>query len=261
MSFIATAIAGGGGSALGGALIGAGSLASGALGYFGATSAANAQVNAESAALAAQNQARSKLDPWINVGTGANYTLGSLYGIGSTGQPAPSRFTNDFSTFTNSPDFQFAQQQGTLGLQRYENAAGLALSGGALKDVAQFNQGLASQQYGNYFNRLMQISQMGQGAATAGVSGANAAAQTMGAIGQSTASGIIGGTNAITGGINSGISNSLMYQGVQNQANYNSLFQAAMNRSSYANPGNPLQLGPYAPTPFASAGTISGGLQ
>lgn len=219
MVFVASAGAAGLGSA---ALIGGGSLASGLLGYFGSTSAANAQVNAESAALAAQNQARSKLDPFINVGTGATYTLGSLYGIGPNGQ---STGPPDFSSFTNSPDYQFAQQQGNLGLQRYENAAGLALSGGALKDVAQFNQGLATQQFGNYFNRLMGLSQQGASAAGAGVSGANAAAGTMGNIGASQASGIIGGTNAITGGINSGIQNSLLYN--------------AINRSSYAQPTAP----------------------
>ena len=37
----------------------------------------------------------------------------------------------------------------------------LAGSGGALAAASQYNQGLATQQYGNYFNRLMQISQNG----------------------------------------------------------------------------------------------------
>lgn len=202
-------------------IIGAASVGSSLIGANAAKSASDAQVNAENNALAAQNAARAKLDPWINVGTGANYTLGSLYGIGKDGTSTPANA--DYSAFTNSPDYAFAQQQGELGLTRAENARGLNLSGGALKDISQFNQGLATQQFGNYFNRLMSLSQLGQSAAGQGVQGANAAAQTMGNIGQSQASGIIGGANAITGGINSGISNSLLYN--------------AINRSSYSPPG------------------------
>ena len=70
--------------------------------------------------------------------------------------------------------------------------------------------------------------------------GANAAAGTLGSIGQSLASGTIGGVNAISGGVNSGISNSLMYMGVKNQADQNALLQASLaNRSSYAPPAVP----------------------
>lgn len=204
MSFVATAIVGG-------------SLISGGLGYLGATNAANAQVSAENNALAAQNAARSTLNPFINVGTGATYTLGQMYGIGQNGQPTGAG--NDFSSFTNSPDYQFALQQGNQATQNYLNASGLGMSGAGLTAISNFNQGLASQQFGNYFNRLMGLSNQGMQAATAGVSGANAAANTMGNIGASQASGIIGGTNALTGGINSGISNSLLYSALRNTGN------------------------------------------
>jgi hypothetical protein len=71
------------------------------------------------------------------VGQGANYTLGSLYGIGTNGQPANNP-TIDYSQFTSSPDYQFAQQQGNAALQNYENANGLAGSGGALAAASQF---------------------------------------------------------------------------------------------------------------------------
>jgi hypothetical protein len=221
------------------AVIGGASLGSAALGYFGAQKAAKTQAGFEQQglglqqnALAQQEAARAQLTPWITSGAGANKALSGLYGPKA-----------DYSQFTRSPDYQFAQQQGNLGLQRYENATGMALSGGALKDVSQFNQGLASQQFGNYFNRLMSLSQLGMSAAGAGASsawqgvqGANAAAGTLGSIGQSTASGTIGGVNAFSGGINSGISNSLLYGGIKNQADQNALLQASINRSSYAPP-------------------------
>src|SRR6185312_8161048 len=206
-------------------IIGAATLGSAAIGASAASKASKAQVAMEQQGLDAQNAARAKLDPFINVGTGANYTLGQMYGIGKDGQPTGAG--NDFSQFTNSPDYAFAQQQGELGLTRAENARGLNLSGGALKDISQFNQGLATQQFGNYFNRLMSLSQLGgSAAASAANSGAqmsNQIGNTMGNIGQSQASGIIGGANAITGGINSGIQNSLLYN--------------AINRSSYSPPG------------------------
>jgi len=206
--------------------IGAASLGSAFIGANAANRASDAQSQAAANALAAQQAAVAKLNPWINTGTGANYTLGSLYGIGqdgSTGHP------QDFSAFTNSPDYKFALDQGQLGLDRYENAKGLTLSGGALKDVSQFNQGLATQQFGNYYNRLLSLSQMGQGAASSAVGGTNAIANTMMGQGQAQASGIVGGANALTGGINSGITNSLLYN--------------AINRSSYAPSSSPFNFG------------------
>lgn len=209
MSFVATAIVGG-------------SLVSGGLGYLASTQAAHAQVGAETQALQTQNAARAQLQPWINTGQQANMTLSRLTGgVGS----AP-----DFSSFTNSPDYAFALSQGNDALRNYLNATGMGLSGAGLTAISQYNQGLASQQYGNYFNRLMQLSTLGSNAASAGVGGANAAAGTIGSIGQSQASGIVGGTNALTGGINSGISNTLLYNAVNrggNPSGYNFIDAAA----------------------------------
>ena len=197
-------------------ILGAAGLGSAVIGASAADKASSRQYDAAMSALEMQNQARAKLDPYINVGTGATYSLGSLYGIGKDGQ---SGGTPDFSGFTNSPDYAFAKEQGQLGLDRIQNARGMALSGGALKEASQFNQGLATQQFGNYFNRLLSLSQIGQNAAGAGVGAANSAANTMQGAGQAQAAGIVGGANAITGGINSSISNSLLYN--------------AINRSSY----------------------------
>jgi hypothetical protein len=232
MSFVATAI-------VGGSVITAGA------GIYGSIKASDTQAAAESNALAAQNQARGQLEPWINVGTGANYTLGSLYGIGPDGQPTNAPV--NYSQFTNSPDYQFAQQQGNAALQNYENANGLAGSGGALAAASQYNEGLATQQYGNYFNRLMSLSTLGQGAASAGVGGANAAASTIGNIGASTASGIVGATNAVSGGVNSAINNSLLYQNNVLRQNQNTA--AATNPSSFASPASPI---PFPNAPFSA---------
>ncbi|MDB5607779.1 MAG: hypothetical protein JWP25_4679 [Bradyrhizobium sp.] len=247
MSFVAVAI---GGSALVG----------GAVGLYSANKAADTQAAAANNALAfqkqtyadnqprfadaktafssassafnnAQGNATAAFKPYMDAGAGATYTLGSL--MGQNGGKA------DYSSFYNSPDYNFAQQQGELGIERGANARGINLSGGTLKDLASFNSGLATQQYGNYFNRLMGLSQMGENAAT-GYAGAstnnatglsnvagglgnlatgaasanNAAATSIGnttqAVGQAQASGIVGGANAVTGSLNSGMQNSLL---------------------------------------------------
>lgn len=224
MSFVAVAI---GGSAL----------VSGGLGYLGATKAADTQAQAASNALDFQKQAfgttQANYKPYLDAGSQATYSLGKLLGTGPNGQQG----TPDYSGFYNSPDYAFAQQQGELGIERGANARGINLSGGTLKDLSSFNSGLATQQYGNYYNRLMGLAQLGGNAAAAAGGNATSASGQIGnttqAVGQAQASGIVGGTNAITGAIGSGVQNSLL-------ANY-----LGKSPSAYAdaNPGssrNPL---------------------
>jgi len=243
VSYIAAAI---GGSALIG---GGASIFSGLEQSNAASKASQAQVGEEQQALALQQQALGNLNPWINVGSGANYTLGSLYGIGANGQQtnAPS----NFSQFFNSPDYQFAQQQGQAGLVNYQNAEGLGGSGAGLAAASTFNQGLATQQFGNYFNRLMGLSQLGASSAQAGVSGANAAANTIGSIGQSQASGIIGSANAL-GSAASGVGSAL--SGSANSLLLASALGKAPNIGSSSASPSSYQWGtpsaPYTPTPW-----------
>lgn len=206
-------------------LIAGGSIGAALIGSSASSSAADKQAQSAANALSLQKQmfdtSQANYKPYLDTGKAATYSLGSLYGLpGADGSVKPP----DFSGFTNSPDYNFAQSQGELGLSRYLNATGMSMSGGALKDVSQFNTGLATQQFGNYFSRLMQLSQLGGNAASAaGGNAQNFSGQMSNSItggGQATASGIVGSANALTGGINSGITNSLLYN--------------AINRSSYA---------------------------
>jgi hypothetical protein len=230
MSYIASAIAVSGLAGAGASIFGASEQSS------AAKAAAQAQVSEEQQGFQLQQQQLQTLNPWINVGQGANYTLGSLYGIGQNGQQTNS--PSNFSQFFNSPDYQFAQQQGQAGLVNYQNAEGLGGSGAGLAAASTFNQGLATQQFGNYFNRLMGLSQLGASSAQAGIGGANAAAQTLGNIGASQASGITGSANAIAGGATgvasslSGVSNNLLLQSLI--SNKNNASTAASNPSSYS---------------------------
>src|ERR1700722_11171955 len=243
MSFVAAAVAGAG-------VLGAGaSIGSALIGSKAAGQASQAQVGEEQQALALQQQQLGQLDPWINVGSGANYTLGQLYGIGANGQSTNA--PQDFSSFFNSPDYKFAQQQGQAGLVNYQNAEGLGGSGAGLAAASTFNQGLATQQFGNYYNRLMGLSQLGSQSAQAGVSGANAAAGTLGQIGQSQASGIIGSANAL-GSAASGVGSAL--SGSANSLLLASALGKAPNIGSSSASPSSYQWGtpsaPYTPTPW-----------
>lgn len=68
--------------------------------------------------------------------------------------------------FKASPGYQFALQQGTQAVQRGEAARGLAGSGAEQKQLAQYGQGLANQEYGQYQSKLAGLAGMGQQAAT-----------------------------------------------------------------------------------------------
>lgn len=72
----------------------------------------------------------------------------------------------DYSSFTESPDYQFRLDQGEQALERGAAARGMNLSGATLKDLGEYSQGLASTEYGNWYNRL--AGQQGLGANVAG---------------------------------------------------------------------------------------------
>ncbi|HEX2243749.1 MAG TPA: hypothetical protein VHK27_10940 [Gammaproteobacteria bacterium] len=102
------------------------------------------------------------------------------------------------------PGYQWRMQQGAQGVMNTAAAGSGSLSGPALKALMEYNQGAASQEYGNAFNRfqtqqgnifqrLTSMAGMGQNAA-AGVG--NQAVATGGNIGAN----IVGGANAAAAG-------------------------------------------------------------
>jgi hypothetical protein len=113
-----------------------------------------------------------------------------------------------------------ALKEGENALTRAASANGTLGSGKYLKDAMAYNQGQASQEFGNSFNRLLGVAGMGQTA-----TGSGADYLTQGA--NASAAGKIGGASAINNGLTQGYSmysnNQLMnrlfpgsYQGVSN---------------------------------------------
>lgn len=118
-----------------------------------AQGAANAQQAAADAATAEQRRqfdlTRGDQAPWLQAGQGA---LAQMQALNS----------GDFGSFTQSPDYQFAFDQGLQGLDRSASARGGMFSGGADADRMKFASGLASQNYNQFYNRLQSMAGQGQ---------------------------------------------------------------------------------------------------
>ena len=205
---------------VGGAIVGGA-----ALNYLGSQRAAGAQADAANRATDTQwamyNQSRADNAPWRTMGT-------------DVGVPGMTRLMTDPGSFTGSPGYQFRFDQGMRALTNSQAARGGLLSGGAMKEATSYGQGIGSDEYMNEFNRYATMSGMGQ---TAVNNTTNAGVATAGNVGNSTmaagnarASGYIGGANAITGGLNSGINY------YQNQQLMSQLFGQPYYSTDYSSP-------------------------
>jgi hypothetical protein len=109
--------------------------------------------------------------------------------------------------FERSPAYQFLRDEGMRGIEGTAAARGMLNSGRTLRELSRYTTGLASQEYGNQFNRLYNLATMGSNAASGN---ANAALQTgnslaglMTGIGNAQAAGQVGQANAASGFFNS----------------------------------------------------------
>ena len=219
MSWVAVAI---GGSALVGA--GASIYASGR------------QTDAASNALNYQREADARtqgnLAPYMAAGRGALDRVNAVY----EGRPG-------WDNFLQSPDYQFRFGEGVRALDNSAAARGNLLSGNHLRGVTGFGQGLASNEFGNYFGRLMEGARLGQnsavGAGSLGLQGAGMVGNTMNAAGAASASGAVGAANAL----NSGVGNYLFYNALSNRSAY---APTVMTGSLPGMPNSPYY-GPVAP--------------
>lgn len=154
----------------------------------GAKDAARESAAGAAAALAENRRqydtSRADMMPWLEAGRGA---LGRL---------------QDPTAFTASPSYNFVRDEGMRGIENSFAARGGAASGNALRRLAEFNAGLASQEHNNWWNQQAGLAGVGQTSAqNLGVLGANSANNAGGLMQQQAnarASGIAGSTNALT---------------------------------------------------------------
>ena len=191
-------------------------IAGGAIvGAIGSTVAAGKQAAGQEAAANTQagmfNRIVQQEQPFIQGGYGAEKTLSQMLGPGGylTQQFAPTQ-----AQLNAYPGYQFALKTGQQAVRNADTPGVGALSGPALKDLMNFNTGLANTYYGQYFNqfqtqqsniynRLLGTAQLGQAAAgnlgTAGTGLGTGIAQAQAAAAGSQAGGIVGATNALGG--------------------------------------------------------------
>lgn len=140
----------------GAAIVAAGAIYSANKQAGAAKSAARAQQRAASSAIEQTqmnyDRTQQDLQPYIDAGKGAIAKMQSLN-------------SGDFSSFKQSPDYQFRFDQGLQALDRSAAARGSLFSGGHSADLIGYGQGMASQSYNDFYNRLAALSQGGQGAA------------------------------------------------------------------------------------------------
>ncbi len=112
-------------------------------------------------------------------------------------------------SFTQDPGAQFALQQGVKARDRSAAARGGLGAGAHLKDLERFGQGLASQQFNNRIQQLLQLAgggrQVAQSQAQLGQQSSSNIANLMGQAAGAQAAGVVGQGNALRGLIGAGI--------------------------------------------------------
>lgn len=237
-----------------------------------AKSAANRQAESADAATQAQMdmyyQNREDTMPWLKAGSSGLNNLSYLLGItpdktektddkGDVVKDAQGNvvYTDPFSNvnrdlggfgslsksfgasdFQTDPGYQFRMDEANKALQRSQAAKGGLLSGAAAKELTRYNQGAASDEYmnaynrfntnqSNLYNKLAGLSGTGQQAAnTLGTLGQNTATNVgnnMMAAGNAQAAGQVGAANAWSTGLGNASS------GIQSALLYNKLFPGA----------------------------------
>lgn len=135
---------------------GAGLIASG----MQSSAVSGAADKANAAQKAALDQSRADLEPWRTTGSNALGVAGNL--SGANGVDAASGAMGDFFT---SPGYQWRLDEGMRGVDAGAAAKGILRSGATLKAEQKYAQGLASSEFDNYYNRLFDLSKLGENAA------------------------------------------------------------------------------------------------
>lgn len=188
------------------AVIGGGALLGASSARKAASQAADAATQASEQQAAQAGQARADLQPWRTSGEQANNKLLDMLGLSG----------KSYNYASEDPSYQFRLAEGQKQVDNSAAARGSTLSGGALKALQKYGQGMASQEFQNSYNRLSGMSTQGQNAAAGQGSasmqfGAQQGANTR-AAGDAYAAGSLGEGAAWQGALQSGVN---QYQGNQ----------------------------------------------
>ena len=133
----------------------------GVMGNKSAGKAASAQKKAQAKASKEQKkmyeQSRKDMEPYMTSGTLANTDLNMRMGLAGDATNKDygflmKRFNNQ--EFEKDPGYQFRMDEGNRGIAATQAARGGLLSGAAAKEASRYNQGFASNEYGQAYNRF-----------------------------------------------------------------------------------------------------------
>jgi hypothetical protein len=194
---------------------------SAAIGLAGSALQANAVKDASGKAIdaqqAAEEEARGDLAPWRDTGGTADTATADILGLNG-----PDAATAAMGRYTTSPGYQWQLGQGLRAIDAGAASKGILDSGATLKAEETFGQGLANQDFGTYYNRLFDLSKLGE---AAGAKSADQSITTGTGIAQTDLSAGSAMSNII-GNAASGVGNAI------NQYQNNSLYQARTNALS-----------------------------
>jgi hypothetical protein len=148
----------------------AGGVASAGVGLIGSALAGGKAGAGAAQAQQALTQQRNDLLPDITAGYGTLQDQQDLLGLNG-----PDAANAAMAKFQTSPGYQWQLGQGLRAVDAGQAAKGMFRSGATLKAEQTYGSGLADQEFGNYYNRLMGISTLGENAAAGGASTANTA--------------------------------------------------------------------------------------
>lgn len=158
-------------------------------------------------------QSRDDLAPWRAAGTNALYALSALNGVAAPGMSADENqniYDAAVNNFKAGPGYNFRLSEGINALDKSAASQGRLRSGAQDKAIMRYGDGLASQEYGSYLNRLSSIAGVGQTATTQtavlGAGNANTQANLAVNSGKARATGY----QNYAGIANTGIQNALM---------------------------------------------------
>jgi hypothetical protein len=133
----------------------------GAMNKKSAGKAGSAQKKAQKKAMKEQKkmyeQSRADMQPYMQSGVLANDNLNMRMGLAGDASNKDygflmKRFNNQ--EFERDPGYQWRMDEGNRGIAATQAARGGLLSGAAAKEAARYNQGFASNEYQNAYNRF-----------------------------------------------------------------------------------------------------------
>jgi hypothetical protein len=152
-----------------GAALAIGAGVSGAAALGGSLLQANAASSAADKANATQQQglaqSRADLAPWTTAGGAAIPAVQDASGL--NGQPG---YDAAMAGFHTSPGYQFQLDQGLRAIDAGAASKGILNSGATLKAEQTFGTGLADKEFTDYYNRLFDLSKLGESAAAGSAS-------------------------------------------------------------------------------------------